>query len=161
MVAAVIYAGIGAREITAQIDSRIATLGRYCAMRGFMLRSGGADGSDKAFERGCDSVPGGKQIFTPYDAINHPDWFGHAAKYHPAWGSCKYDARLKHARNSAIILGADLRAPVNFVVCWTRNGQAIGGTGQGLRIADALNIPIFNLFYPDAYTRLLAFTGGA
>lgn len=50
------------------------------------------------------------------------------------------------------MLGPKLDSPVNFVVCWTSDGKASGGTGQALRIAadPAYAIPVFNLFDPKA-----------
>lgn len=53
-----------------------------------------------------------------------------------------------HARNCYQVLGADLRTPTQFVICWTPRGSGEGGTGQALRIAKAYNIPIFDLAIP-------------
>lgn len=47
-------------------------------------------------------------------------------------------------RNTYQILELDLQTPVEFVCCWTRNGEIDGGTGQALRIAIDMGIPIFN-----------------
>lgn len=55
------------------------------------------------------------------------------------------------------MLGADLHSPSKFIVCWTRDGGATGGTGQALRIADHYEIPVFNLFDPGAALRLKTF----
>lgn len=43
-----------------------------------------------------------------------------------------------------ILLGRDLNDPVDFVVCWTPGAQAVGGTGQALRIAEAYGIKVYN-----------------
>ena len=48
------------------------------------------------------------------------------------------------ARNGYQILGKDLKTPVRFVICYTPNGDRIGGTAQALRIAMDLKIPVFN-----------------
>jgi hypothetical protein len=82
-------------------------------------------------------------------------WLEHAAKYHPAWHKCSYDVQRLHARNSLIMLGWQLNEPVDFVICWTKDGKASGGTGQALRIAEAYNIPIFNMHDPVYCDRLL------
>ena len=50
-----------------------------------------------------------------------------------------------HARNTHQVLGADLKIPSLFVVCWTKDGQLKGGTAQALRLADLHSIPIYNL----------------
>jgi hypothetical protein len=138
--------------------------GAYFAARGFTLRSGGALRADRAFELGCDSAvfnPGRgrrpKEIFTADMSAQHPEWFTHAALFHPAWDKCSPWARALHARNSAIMLGASLNQPVNFVCCWTKDGKASGGTGQALRIAERLHIPVFNWFFDDAEDKLRTF----
>jgi hypothetical protein len=38
-------------------------LGKQLALRGCVLRSGGAKGADLSFEQGCNQVEGTKQIF--------------------------------------------------------------------------------------------------
>ena len=51
-----------------------------------------------------------------------------------------------HARNAGLLLGARLDRPVDAVVCWTCDGGAVtGGTGMGIRIAEAHGIPVLNL----------------
>ncbi len=53
--------------------------------------------------------------------------------------------KLKKLGYTFQVLGSDLETPVSFVVCWTIGGKISGGTGQALRIAKDLGIPIFNL----------------
>jgi hypothetical protein len=50
------------------------------------------------------------------------------------------------ARNGYQILGKDLNDPVEFVLCWTPGGEIIGGAAQGIKIANFIQIPVFNLF---------------
>lgn len=86
-----------------------------------------------------------------------------AAAHHPAWNRCSRAARLLHTRNVGQILGSQIvhygsvndpdpeitvsREPVTqFVVCWTKDGRASGGTGQAIRLAQAFGIPVHNLF---------------
>jgi hypothetical protein len=67
-------------------------------------------------------------------------------RYHPK-SSALSDAGWKFmSRNSYQVLGKDLKTPVEFVLCWTKDGTASGGTGQALRIAKDHNIPIFNFY---------------
>lgn len=138
------YAGIGSRETPGNILDLMQGIGRYFSHKGYLLRSGGARGADKAFEKG--EPFGCKEIFTAYDSQFHSKWFAHAAQYHPKWGKLSSYAKELHARNSAIVLGADLDTPVDFVVCWAADGKASGGTGQALRIAVDNDIEVFNLF---------------
>ena len=54
-----------------------------------------------------------------------------------------------HSRNCHQILGYDLQSPVDAVVCWTPNGNVVGGTRTALLLAQDAGIPIFNLGRPD------------
>jgi hypothetical protein len=47
-------------------------------------------------------------------------------------------------RNTYQIWGSDLRTKSSFVVCWTPNGHLIGETAQAIRLANNINIPIYN-----------------
>jgi hypothetical protein len=138
-----IYAGIGSRETPEKILKYMEWLGETQAVYGNTLRSGGAKGADEAFETGVDRVRGPKEIFGAKDAT--PEAIELAKAFHPNWGSCSPYARRLHGRNSMIILGGGLNDPVELVICWTKGGFPVGGTGQGIRIAEAYDIPIINL----------------
>jgi len=72
-----------------------------------------------------------------------------AAKYHPAWEKCSQGARALHSRNMPQVLGLQLDKKTDVVVAWTKDGQATGGTGQAIRIARDLGIPVANLKNPE------------
>ncbi len=147
------YAGIGSRQTPEDVLTVMYQLGHDLAEAGWILRSGHAHGADRAFEEGATAAGGVKRIYTAKNEI--PDaWFELAEKHHPAWGACDKFARRLHARNGAIILGDELQDPVEFVVCWTQAGLVGGGTGQALRICEAREIPVFNLFHIQALTSL-------
>lgn len=161
------YAGIGSRDTPIHILRVMYRLGSHFADY-FILRSGHALGADQAFEAGCTESHGGKEIFLPYPGYNgsnstltpSAEAYGIADRYHPNFVACNEIARKMHARNAHIVLGKDLKHPVKFVVCWTRGGQVIGGTGQPIRIAQAHEIPVFNLADEDAERELMDFVGG-
>ncbi len=78
---------------------------------------------------------------------------------HPNWAACNDSARKLHTRNVYQVLGPGLgvvshETMSKFVVCWTKDGKASGGTGQALRIAAKYDIPIFNLFFDNALEQL-------
>ena len=52
------------------------------------------------------------------------------------------------------VLGEDLQTPTSFIVCWTKDGKASGGTGQALRVAKKYDIPVFNLYNENAKIEL-------
>jgi hypothetical protein len=120
-----------------------------------------------------------KEIYLPWSGYNNaprenpfvsPDKYpfskeevAFTAMHHPAWKKCSPSARLLHTRNTRIMVGLDQLhgedvMPVSFVICWTENGAIKGGTGQAIRIAKALDIPIINLGHaktPDELEQLV------
>ncbi len=151
------YAGIGARATPAAVLANMETMAGWLARTGWHLSSGGADGADAAFAAGAPA--GQRTIWLPWRGYN-----GHrgaecrvlsaaamtacmeiAAPLHPAWERCSPAVRKLHARNVAILLGERLDRPVDAVVCWTAAGRVEGGTGMGIRIAEARGIPVLNL----------------
>lgn len=144
---------IGSRKLPSSERKRLATLARDLAAAGYTVRSGGAAGSDSAFEQGLPDASA-HEIYIPYRGWRGSSSllfdiparaFDIAAKHHPAWSRCSTAARRLHARNVSQVLGRDLASPSLYVVCWTPYARRVGGTAQALRIADAHKIPIFNL----------------
>lgn len=148
-----VYTGIGSRETPQEILDYFTILGSFFAKRGLILRSGGANGADKAFEIGCDKSNGNKEIYLPWKGFNDsdsnliikdPEAFKIAEKFHPYWKVLKQGAQKLHGRNVHQVLGWDLNSKTDFVICFTQNGNGQGGTGQALRIAKAYDVPIFD-----------------
>jgi len=170
------YAGIGSRETHPDVLALMVTLGAKLAEAGWTLRSGAAPGADSAFEAGCDQQGGNKEIFIPWNgfgsrritergvllvpAQSQEQAHAIAAKAHPKWAFLKPAVRKLHARNVCQVLGADLEAPVAFVLCWTPNGSGSGGTGQAIRIAREAGVPIFDLGAPGALSALFKHLDG-
>ena len=151
------YAGVGARKTPGPVLERMRDLAKDLAGRGWHLRTGGARGADDAFAR---AVPAGRRtVFIPWrgysgwdDSEAHALTTGElealreaAAAHHPAWQRCAARVRDLHARNVAILMGADMREPVNAMVCWTDSGRIQGGTGMAIRLARHYRIPVLNL----------------
>lgn len=70
-----------------------------------------------------------------YNPTTHSDWAASVAKYHPANHFLSRGAIALHARNFGIVAGRDL------VIAFP-NANGGGGTGQGIRIAQGLGIPV-------------------
>ncbi len=147
------YTGIGSRETPQDILQLFEIVGEFLAKKCFVLRSGGAKGADKAFEKGCNKVNGNKEIYLPWEGfenststliVNNPKAFEIAEEFHPYWHNLTQGARKLQARNSHQILGKDLDTLPQFIICWTKNSSGKGGTGQALRIANHYNIPVFD-----------------
>lgn len=94
----------------------------------------------------------GRVTETVYDPELHPDWTASVDQYHPSPGWLRPSDRRFHARNYGIVIGAAA------VIALPKGPDAAqwGGTGQGMRIAVALGIPLFNLWLPEDHARLLA-----
>jgi hypothetical protein len=159
------YAGIGSRETPSDIMKKMSELASFLEAKGWMLFSGGAHGADKSFADGVKKREH-KKIFLPWKGFNAVDTIFDepselaeqiAERYHPNWRALGSGGRKLQARNSHILLDENCRSPVQFVLCWTKNGAVTGGTGQGLRIALDKKIPIFNLALEDAIPRLNKF----
>lgn len=142
------YAGIGSRNTPEDVLKLMKEIGMYLATKGFILRSGHAVGADTAFEKGCDAKKGKKEIFFAYQAKNDQAALDLAASVHPAWNKCTEYAQLLHARNGYIILGKDLKSPVNYVICYQDERNKYGGTWQGIKIARSKGIRVYNLWRP-------------
>ena len=160
------YAGIGSRETPPGIEPMIEEIVKILNKFGYILRSGGADGSDSMFEKYCE---GDKEIYLPWKGFNknESELYLHnidseiveksmerAKNFHPSWNFLSDGGRKLMTRNTFQILGKDLETPVSFVVCWTQGGKISGGTGQALRIAKSLSIPIFNLYDKDCLHKI-------
>lgn len=116
---------------------------------GFVLRSGGALGADRAYEAGVTN-PDMKEIFYRDDVCDEALYI--ASQIHPKWSACNSIARSLHARNIYQVLGRDLKTPVSFIECWTPDGSdgsfssmATGGTRTAIVLAHSRDIPVFNL----------------
>lgn len=168
------FAGIGARDTPVEICDLMRGIASTLAQRAWVLRSGHADGADIAFEEGCMSSNGAKEIYLPWQGFHlarhgvndayachvlpkHIEAIGLAMQVHPNWGACSSGAQLMHTRNIFQIAGRNLDTPVAMVICWTKDGNAVGGTGQAIRLAQRESIPVFNLFKADALDKLQDF----
>jgi hypothetical protein len=143
------YSGLGSRQTPQIILDIMTNIAKTLSLKDYTLRSGGADGADKAFELGAT----GKVIYRPKDAT--PECIKMAMEIHPAPNACDDYVKKLHGRNVKIILGDDLNTPSDFVVAWTKNGGPVGGTGLGIRLATKRNIPVYNLFNDSDYQKLI------
>jgi len=140
------YAGIGSRKAPEDTLSIVTALAGFLCSNKFVLCSGGAIGTDLAFENGCDAILSTrKEIYktktVTFEALDlTKELLGNEH-----WNNCDEPARKLHARNIQLILGLDLKIPVKFVICWTDQINR-GGTRTSMLIAEKHNIPVFNLY---------------
>jgi hypothetical protein len=152
------FCGIGARSTPPEILEQMKKIAEHLATCGWILRSGGADGADLAFEIGCDKVAGKKEIYLPWKGFNNStsELYGVtdnacfiASTIHPVWNKLTYGAKKLHARNVYQVLGLDLDTPAKLVIAWTPNGKEVGGTTTAFKLAKQYKIRIINLAVED------------
>lgn len=155
------YTGIGSRSTPADIQTLMTSLATALANDKWILRSGGAEGADVAFEAGALY----KRIYLPWNGFNNKmvDNYSYIVPpyeeelvydYHPSPNRLSQAGLKLMSRNAYQVLGDDLSSPSAFLVCWTSDGRLTGGTAQALRIASDYKVPIYNLFYEDHVTAL-------
>jgi hypothetical protein len=155
------YAGVGSRRTPIKFEIKMGDIAHYLQAH-FTLRSGGCPGPDLWFEHGVTN--GNSEIYLHKKGgitKNHPSPLYHvsdtalkmAAYFHPVWHKLGYTAKLLMGRNCYQVLGKDLNDPVKFLICYTPDGcedghyttADTGGTGQAIRVASYLDIPIINM----------------
>lgn len=154
------YTGIGSRKTPIDVQKKMRSIARKLESMGYVLRSGGAQGADQAFQSGIEN-PTNMEIYIPWNGFNgmyhqqrgiimpkfDTKLMSLAESYHPAWNRLSMAEKQLHTRNGCQVLGEDLDKPSDFVITWTANGKDVGGTAQALRIARGNNITIINLFH--------------
>lgn len=161
------YAGIGSREIPSNVHKLINKISKRLCEDGYTLRSGGANGADTAFEEYSNR----SNIYLPYDRFNgriadNKNYFKidentedhydalYSLKYHKYGSSLTGAPKKMMIRNYYQVCGHNKLPHSSFIICWTKDGadgkvvtttKETGGTGQAIRIATALDIPVFNL----------------
>lgn len=173
-----IYCGIGSRQTPQSALTMISFFSLNLIQKEYTLRSGGAPGADQEFEwaaasSGLDKklIEEKTEIYLPWESFekNNRSWitpkrleaqkeaYDIAAEFHPRWKYLKHGAKMLHARNVHQIYGDDVTKPVlpDFVICWTKNGEMVGGTAQALRIAQHHKIKIYNLGDEKQYDELV------
>ena len=147
------YTGVGSRSTPQEIGILMYKLAQKLGEKGWVLRSGGAEGADTFFQEGWFSAD--RELFTtaeiyiPWAGFNnlfHGQWdavyslteLGNktkaeeiASEIHPAWDKCSRGAKALHTRNVYQVLGNNLASPSNFLICWAevdKQGKPKGGT---------------------------------
>lgn len=133
------------------------------AARDYVLRTGACDGADQRAADTALEAGGEVHLCLPwwsyewvwvdsrklrypgqvaqlvYDRLKHPEWTNSVTEFHPASAALSRGALALHARNYGIV------APCEFGVALPSLERGGGGTGQGLRVGDALGVPVYDL----------------
>lgn len=145
------YAGIGSRGTPLKVGEVMIKLAYFYGLKGFGLRSGGAEGADTFFEIGADLArlvdpnKGYKQIFLPEkDFFSNPSEFYSenekiwknkedkdiivkelgflAGQFHKGLASMDEKSKNLMLRNGQQVMGQYLNDPSLAIICWTPDG---------------------------------------
>lgn len=156
------YAGIGTRDITVGEALTISKISSLLSTLNILLYSGNAPGSDQCFQKSSNK---NNIVFLPWEGFekesfdytkeslqyfvmgNSQAGLNSISSFHPAPNSLSRGARMLMARNYHQIHGHATYPRVSFVICCADpdGAQVKGGTGQAVRIANKLSIPVFNI----------------
>ena len=174
-----IYTGIGSRKTPPSILNEMELIARMLAEKGYTLRSGKADGADKAFQKGAERVSGSViEIYVPWKGFDQnnqvvsdrydivPTFINDlcpdiASTFHPNWGYCSPAAKKLHSRNVCQVLGDDLKTPSDFVLFYAeeKNGKVRGGTATAVAIARFYKITTINMYLDDWRPKVMMMAG--
>ncbi len=150
------YAGIGARrKVPLHVLELMTALASKLELEGYILRSGNADGSDTAFQKGVVD-PAKMEIFLSSDG--HRQWALTEVKKCMPDDRSNFDTWSNYvkgllARNMMQVLGREGDKPISFVLCYAPSFEYTtskpGGTGYAIRCAINKNIPVYNMFDED------------
>lgn len=84
------------------------------------------------------------------------------ARNHYNYGPDRFDKlpdsyKKLHGRNAFQCAGLDLNTPSKFLICWTPDGEIIGGTATSINISLVYGIPVFNLSKEEDLKRINKF----
>lgn len=177
------YTGIGARDIPENKSDELSSLAMCFYQKGLRLRSGRAEGSDYAFQRGAEHSSKlrkerdtfNQEIYLPKPNFNTcfgrigaiDTWklpnYEEAEKImediHPAGRYLKGFARQAHTRNVYQVLGLDLNSPSDMLICYAlpdpKNPRTVkGGTATAYSLAKLYKIPCYNTYFEEDSVKL-------
>ena len=163
--------GVGSRDITVEEGDVLKLIAYTLGSKGYILRSGGAKGSDTSFEEEYIKRGLKKEIYLPwngfnglrrggdYYTINNPKAEDIASNIHPYWDNLSQGAKKLHSRNTYQVLGASLDTPSNVLVCcsdYDKYGDVKGGTRTAWMLAKEYGIPCFNIRDKEQLSKLLS-----
>lgn len=147
------FAGVGARKTPGHVLDLMGETSARLAEMGWNLRTGEAIGADSAFREGSASTGRHGEIFTIKDRPDipgsvhdiRPVHLRMLKSIHPKPEALGPVAIKLMARNGSQVFGTDFTEPSDVVICWTEGGRGKGGTGQAIRLATSVGIPVIDL----------------
>ena len=161
------YTGVGSRAISQELKARCMLKAAELDEKGYILRSGGAEGADTGFSLGAQR----KEIYVPWMSFTENDKLDQIyppVHLSPAlWEEAieilkqinldkghlyhilnKRSYTALHTRNVFQVLGADLESPSDFLwFCSPTDllGAPIGGTKTAWLVAQHFEVPCYQI----------------
>lgn len=154
-----------------QLKPLIAEVANMLRHHGFIIRASSMDGFDRMV---LDTVPDA-EIHSPWKNFNQTqneasnfnseECKEFAKRYLPEWSNIKDSIQAFYSKNVRLVLGKYLKQPCQIVIIWSEDGcegpttrtPQSGQAGHISAIAKAMNIPVINLYNPNAVNRLRQF----
>lgn len=163
------YTGIGSRNISGEERELIFNIAVKMSEEGYTLRSGGAEGSDTAFEEGCLSVSGELEVYRPtrspnmkgYHLVPNDLQFNYAKTrlsidIIPWFSYMKPYSQRIHSRNFYQVVGFDNVCSHVTIYASDEDEEGVkGGTRTAVMVSRSLKIPTYNLRIPEQRNTLL------
>ena len=163
------YAGLGDLQTPEYIIEVIRTTAILLVHDGFMCITGGCQGAEQAFANGTLVAGGSVKIHLPWPSFeaqwiaklpkeraqiivlqdDDTDAYNSVKTFHPAYEKLTPSVRAINARYFNILNN------VSFLICWTNEGKLIGSTGQAMRLATYLHVPIYNLGIKETLDKMV------
>lgn len=164
------YAGLGDNQTPENILEVIRITAILLAHDAHLCITGGCQGAEQAFANGALIAGGRVRIFLPWQSFESL-WiaklptdrteiitlqeddkaaFDSVKTFHPAYDKLTPSVKAINARYFNILANAQM------LICWTKEGKLIGSTGQAIRIATYMHLPIFNLGIQETLDKMIA-----
>jgi len=154
----------GSRDAPPEVLGNLTKIAEFFAKKGWVLRTGGAIGCDEAARLGFVKAEkeSNIQLYLPWQGYNnHYNGILHteenwkiASQYVKHWDNLKLNHKIFHARNVGILLGSDNQTLSHLAVCWTPEGEVVGGSATGIEISKKEKIVLFNIGSKTGLTKL-------
>ena len=137
------YTGIGSTETPKEALDLMFQIAIKLAKQGVVLRSGGGGGGDMAFELGCNSAKGMKELYWPYQA-NEQSIEIVLPYINSRAITNKYDKSVIGC-TPLKLLGMSLDSPSTCLLCYNNN--------IAMRVAKEYSIPVYNLSDKEVFNK--------
>tara|TARA_R110000782_G_scaffold123319_1_gene214791 strand:- start:1995 stop:2534 length:540 start_codon:yes stop_codon:yes gene_type:complete len=157
------YTGVGIEDLPSDMKSEIAAIARRMSIDQYVVRSGGAAGTDTVFQSNAGP---NTEVYLPYDGyndmtekdgahLNSKGLYNHDKAAYIAsinckeWDTLTQDEKDLHTRSVYSVLGFSLDNPSLVLICYAEpSGISLvkGEYSTAVSVAHGHRIPVYNLW---------------